>query len=144
MENGVLKIRELLGISSIDKDLYSIFFPRTEIPQSEVMFFRKATRDQESIALKIFSLLSDCHYIKSQVKKLELKKLKLCNNQKEFEFNLFVLDWKISEIIKIICENRETFSDYFGEKTNRDILQQIFTENSLNEGVISLNALKID
>lgn len=139
-KESILKIRNLIGLASIDPEIYSVFFPKSK-SETVNLKLRVATSDQKKIAFYIKTLVEDCKLIKSELRKVEIKKPKLYSNIKFVEFNYFILDWKINEIIKTLTENRAIFFDYFEEAKNKDILERFFSENELLEGINSLKMI---
>jgi hypothetical protein len=123
-----------LGISSFNEKIYLTFFPKSKI-ETKLILNNIPDRNQEKIANYFVSLMRDCKYLNKRIKKLTLSKLKLISSAKEVDMSTFIFEWKVSEIIKIVSSNRKTMFDYFGEESNSKILERIFLEHDLKEGL---------
>lgn len=135
MDNSEISIiKELLGISSFNEEIYLAFFPKSKVEKGLILR-KNPDRNQEKIANYFVSLIRDCKYLNKRIRKLTISKPKLMSNSKEVDMSNFIFEWKVSEIIKVVVSSRKLMSDYFGEESNEKILERIFLEHDLKEGL---------
>jgi hypothetical protein len=142
MNGDVIKIRKLLGLGSIDKGIFSIFFPKSKLIEDGTFFLREGSREQTRVSNLIFDIVGDCEFIKKKITHLSSKN-QTEEVKKEIDLNSFVFERKIEELVFLINNNFDLFSDYFAEQTRKEVVERVFIENELPEGISLIEELKI-
>lgn len=143
MKRNVKEIKKLLGLISVDKQIFSIFFPKSEIPVDQSVFVREGSKDQRVTSNQILSIIKDCEFIKKRFLELSLV-AQTEDVLREIDLNSFVFERKIEELVFLINKNFSLFSDYFSDKSKKEVLVQFFNENNLPEGVRMMEELNLN
>lgn len=134
MNGKISEIKKLLGISSIDKKIYSTFFPKSKIKQSQFLIQKKGTSEQIRVSNQISDTIKDCKFIK---KRLEFLKTidQTEDTIRDFDLNSFIFERKVEELVFLVEGNFPLFYDYFDDNSIKKTVERIFIENDLHEGV---------